>query len=159
MVAGITESRGQKSDKRDAYGLAEKLRSGTLDKRIFKPPRQFTRLRELSRIHITLVEDAVRAQSRIKSLYRARGIATPCSDVYSPRHREKWQKQLGSVVQSRATRLYDHLDFLIEQKKQAESDLLRESRKHSIVQLLETAPGFEPGSHRHEGSRGSTTTC
>ena len=59
--AGITESRGQKSDKRDAYGLAEKLRSGTVSKRIFKAPRQFTRLRELSRIHITLVEDAVRA--------------------------------------------------------------------------------------------------
>ena len=30
VAAGITESRGQKSDKRDAYGLAEKLRSGTL---------------------------------------------------------------------------------------------------------------------------------
>ena len=144
VVAGITESRGQKSDKRDAYGLAEKLRSGTLGKRIFKAPRQFTRLRELSRIHITLVEDVVRAQSRIKSLYRARGIATPGADVYSPRHRDEWQKQLGSVAQSRATRLYEHLDFLIEQKEQAESDLLREARKHPIVPLLETAPGFGP---------------
>src|SRR5882724_9916781 len=48
VVAGITESRGPKSDKRNAYELAEKLRSGTLGKRIFKAPRQFTRLRELS---------------------------------------------------------------------------------------------------------------
>src|SRR5213594_4285713 len=85
VVAGITESRGQKSDKRDAYGLAEKLRSGTLGKRIFKSPRQFSRLRELSRIHITLVEAAVRAPSRIKSPSRDRGILTPGSDVYSPR--------------------------------------------------------------------------
>ncbi len=43
VVAGITQSRGPKSDKRDAYGLAEKLRVGNLDKQIFKAPRQFTR--------------------------------------------------------------------------------------------------------------------
>jgi hypothetical protein len=48
---------GPKSDKRDAYGLAEKLRVGNLDKPVFKSPRQFTRLRELSRIHMTLVGD------------------------------------------------------------------------------------------------------
>ena len=70
VVAGITESRGPKSDKRDAYALAEKLRVGNLDKPVFKAPRQFTRLREFSRIHMTLVGDVVRAQARIKSLYR-----------------------------------------------------------------------------------------
>ena len=41
-------------------------------------------------------------------------------------------------------RLYDHLDFLLEQKKQAESDLLREAKKHPIARILETAPGFGP---------------
>ncbi|MBW2578747.1 MAG: IS110 family transposase [Deltaproteobacteria bacterium] len=41
-------------------------------------------------------------------------------------------------------RLYDHLDFLLEQKKQAEADLLREAKKHAIVRVLETAPGFGP---------------
>ncbi len=60
VVTGVTQSRGQKNDKRDAYGLAEKLRVGSLDKPIFKSPRQFTRLRELSRIHMTLVGDVVR---------------------------------------------------------------------------------------------------
>ena len=53
VVAGVRESRGQKSDKWDAYGLAEKLRTGGLDKRIFKAPQEFTLLRELSRAHIT----------------------------------------------------------------------------------------------------------
>jgi hypothetical protein len=33
---------------------------------------------------------------------------------------------------------------LLEQKKQAEADLLREAKKHSIVRILETAPGFGP---------------
>ena len=52
VVTGVTKRRGPKSDKRDAYGLAEKLRVGDLDKPVFKAPRQFTRLRELSRVHI-----------------------------------------------------------------------------------------------------------
>ena len=65
VVAGITTSRGPKSDKRDAYGLAEKLRVGNLVKHVFKPPRQFTRLREFSRTHMTLVSDVVRTQARI----------------------------------------------------------------------------------------------
>jgi transposase len=144
VVAGITESRGPKSDKRDAYGLAEKLRVGDLEKQVFKAPRQFTRLRELSRIHMTLVGDVVRAQSRIKSLYRSRGILVSGVNVYGVRPREGWQKQLCSSAQTRATRLYDHLDFLLEQKKQAEADLLREAKKHPIVRILETAPGFGP---------------
>jgi hypothetical protein len=92
VVAGITESRGPKSDKRDAYGLAEKLRVGSLDKPVFKAPRQFTRLRELSRIHMTLVGDVVRGQSRIKSLYRSRGIPVSGVNVYGVHHREAWQK-------------------------------------------------------------------
>jgi len=144
VVAGITTSRGPKSDKRDAYGLAEKLRVGNLDKHVFKAPRQFTQLRELSRTHMTLVGDVVRAQARIKSIYRSRGVLVTGVDVYSSRRRNEWLKQLPSTTQLRATRLYDHLDFLLEQKKQAEADLLREARKHPIVKILETAPGFGP---------------
>ena len=144
VVAGVTQSRGPKSDKRDAYGLAEKLRIGNLDKTIFKSPRQFTHLRELSRIHMTLVRDAVRVKMRIKSLYRSRGILVPGESVYGTRHRKEWQKQLCPSAQMRATRLYDLLDFLMEQKKQAETDLLREGKNHSIVRILETAPGFGP---------------
>ena len=144
VVAGITESRGLKSDQRDAYALAEKLRVGNLEKSVFKAPREFTRLRELSRIHMTLVGDVVRAQSRLKSLYRSRGVPVSGENVYGIRHRESWQDQLPSSVQTRATRLYAHFDFLLEQKGEAEADLLREAKKHPIVGILETAPGFGP---------------
>ena len=58
---------GQKGDKSDAYGFAEDLRTGRLNKHVFKAPWQFTRLRELSRSHSTLVSDTVRVQSRIKA--------------------------------------------------------------------------------------------
>jgi transposase len=144
VVAGITQSRGPKSDKRDAYGLAEKLRVGNLDKVVFKAPRQFARLREFSRTHMTLVTDVVRTQARIKSVYRSRGVLVTGIDVYGPRRREEWLNQLPFSTKIRATRLYDHLDFLLEQKKQAEVDLLREGKNHPIVKILETAPGFGP---------------
>jgi hypothetical protein len=120
---GVTESRGPKSDKRDAYGLAEKFRVGGIDKRVFKAPGQFTRPRELSRIHMTRVGDVIRVQSRIKSLYRSRGVMVSGLNVYSVRLRDDWQKQLGSSAQTRAARLYDQLDFLVEQKKHAEGGL------------------------------------
>ena len=41
VVAGITQSRGPKNDKRDAYGLAEKLRVGA--SRSFKPRIRYLR--------------------------------------------------------------------------------------------------------------------
>ena len=144
VVAGITQSRGPKSDKRDAYGLAEKLRVGNLEKHVFKAPRQFTQLRDFSRTHMTLVGDVIRTQARIKSVYRSRGVLVAGVDVYSPRRRKEWLDQLPSTTRTRATRLYDQLDFLLDQKKQAEADLLREAKKHPIVVTLETAPGFGP---------------
>ncbi len=77
---------------------------GNLDKPVFKAPRQFTRLRELSRVHMTLFGDVVRVQARIKSLYRSRGVLVTGLDVYSPRRRDEWQKQLCSSAQTRAAR-------------------------------------------------------
>ena len=40
-----------------------------------------------------LVGDVVRAQARIKSLYRSRGVLVTGLDVYGSRRREEWQKQ------------------------------------------------------------------
>jgi hypothetical protein len=82
--------------------------------------------------------------SQPKSLYRFRGVFVAGVNVYGVRYREQWQAQLASSSQMRAVRLYDHLDFLSEQKKQAEADLLREAKKHPIVRILETTPGFGP---------------
>ena len=36
VVTNVTDSRGQKSDQRDAFGLAEKLRTGSIEHRVFK---------------------------------------------------------------------------------------------------------------------------
>ncbi len=55
----MTRSRGIKNDRVDAYTLAEKLRIGAADKPVFKAPSQFSRLRELARVHSMFVCDVV----------------------------------------------------------------------------------------------------
>jgi hypothetical protein len=144
VVAGITRKRGQKDDRRDAYGLAEKLCTGTLEKRIFKAPRQFAMLRELARIHLALARDLVRVQARLKSVYRSRGVGTAGRTVYTKAGRGAWQRQLPASSRKMAARLYEQLDFLTDLKEQAEQDLVRESREHPIARVLETAPGLGP---------------
>ena len=144
VVAGVTWSRGQKSDRLDAEKLAEKLRTGTLEKQIFKAPRQYGMLRELARTHLAITRDLVRVQARLKSMYRSRGIQTPGETVYGQAQREAWQRQLPARSRTSVARLYEQFDFLSELKKRAEADLIRESHKHSIAHVLETGPGLGP---------------
>jgi transposase len=144
VVAGVTERRERKWDSLDAFGLAEQLRTGSVERQVFKAPREFSVLRELARVHETLGRDLIRAQSRLKSVYRSRGISTPGSSVYGQRHREEWTKRLPPSTRRRVVPLYAQLDFLVELKKQAESNLLSESKKHPIIRVLRTAPGIGP---------------
>lgn len=143
VVAGITTSRGLKNDSRDAYGLAEKLRTNAVDKRIFKAPREFAALRELARVHTMLVRDVVRVQSRLKSIYRSRAIPTAGLGVYGPR-RDEWQSQLPPVCRRTALTLYAQYDSLVALKEHAEAELIAESRTHRISRTLQTAPGLGP---------------
>ena len=70
VVAGVQQSRGPKSDKRDAFKLAEQLRIGSVERRVYKGTSTLASLRALSQAYTTLVTDSVRIQNRIKSLYR-----------------------------------------------------------------------------------------
>jgi transposase len=144
VVAGVPRSRGQKTDARDAYGLAEKLRTGTLDRQIFKAPREFALLRELARVHLTVGRDLVRVQARLKNLYRSRGIQTPGQSVYGTTRRDAWMRQLPATARTSAARLYEEYDFLNELKERAEHDLVREAKEHRISAILETCPGMGP---------------
>jgi transposase len=144
IVTQPAQSRGQKNDALDAYRLAEKLRMGTLDKIVFKAPRQFALLRELARTHTMIARDVVRVQCRIKSIYRSRGVQAPRRTAYSQRTRVELLAQLPTAARSSAERLYEQYDFLVSLKARAHSDLIAESHKHAITRILETAPGMGP---------------
>jgi transposase len=144
IVTQATQSRGQKNDALDAYRLAEKLRMGTLDKIVFKAPRQFALLRELARTHTMIARDVVRVQSRIKSIYRSRGVTTSGRTAYGQRTRAAALGQLPPTARSSAERLYEEYDFLVALKARAQTELIVESHKHAITRILETAPGLGP---------------
>jgi transposase len=144
VVTGVTRSRGPKSDRVDAYALAEKLRTNAVDKPVFKAPSAFTRLRELARVHEMLVRDVVRVQARLKYVYRSRAVSTTGTALYSQSKRDQWQGQLPEASRAVTTKLYAHYDFLLALKKQAEQELVVESHRSPIARILETAPGIGP---------------
>ncbi len=144
VVAGISESRGQKSDVLDAFRRAEELRTGTIKTPVFKAPRRYRRLRELARVHSMLVRDVVRVQARLKVMYRARGIATPGKSVYSPSGRDQWLKRLPVSSRWATEKLHEEYDRLLDLKQELEQELKAEARKHRISRILATAPGLGP---------------
>ena len=85
---GVSESRGPKNDERDAFALADNLRTGAIDTRVFKEAGAFKKLRELGRVHSMVVRDVVRVKNRLKALYRSRGVATLDKTVYSTKGRD-----------------------------------------------------------------------
>jgi transposase len=83
--------------------------------------------------------------SRLKALYRARGIRCAGSRVYSPRFRDQWLQQLREPgVRGRAERLYKQLDLLLPLRQEARAALLSESRKHPAQKILRSIPTLGP---------------
>ena len=68
VVTRVAENRGQKNDELDAYELADRLRRGALQK-VFKDEGRLTTLRQMVKVHATIVRDTVRVQNRIRALY------------------------------------------------------------------------------------------
>jgi hypothetical protein len=72
VVAGVRKSRGPKSDKRDALALAEQLRIGALETRVYKGRGKFRRLDHVARGYGLMVVDVARVKNRVKNVL-ARG--------------------------------------------------------------------------------------
>ncbi len=106
----MSESRGPKNDKLDAFGLAEQLRIGAIRTKVYKKRGRFARLGYRAKAHALLVADSVRVQSRIKALLRSRGVATAGVDVYSTSERDEWLLKLPQSARSLAELLYLEYD-------------------------------------------------
>ena len=135
-------SSGPKDDRIDAFDMAEKMRIGAIETRVYKGVGEFAVLGELSRGYRVLKQDSVRAQSRIKGLFRSRGISTSGKKIYSPAKRDTWQRKLPVKSRLRAETLFMEFDALHEVRKKAKRDMLREARKHRVFHVLKTCPGM-----------------
>ena len=133
---------GQKSDERDAYELADRHRRDALPKAVWKDAGTLTTLRQLVKVHTSIVRDTVRVQNRIKALYRSRGVHATGKSVYSAKGRTAWLELVPASSRSALALLYAEHDRLSEVRQTAQKDLVAESHRHPIAKVLETCPGL-----------------
>jgi len=135
---------GSKADKVDARKLADLLRTGML-RSVYHGHEATRKLKELVRAYETFSSDTQRTMTRIKAIYRGRGIATPGRGVYQAKQREQWLGKLPEAgLQQRAEWLYEQLDALKPLRKKAKQAMLTESQAHRAVGLLRTIPQLGP---------------
>jgi len=135
---------GAKSDRIDAHGWAEKLRTGQLKGIVYKDARRFGALRERARAYAMVTRDVARVKNRIKRFYRSRGVPCAGEAVYRPGERAKRARALPAATRQAVELVGRELDALVELKAEAEAAMVRESHRHPIARVLETAPGLGP---------------
>jgi transposase len=134
--------RGSKNDDIDAFGLAERLRTGQVRKAVYKNPKSFARLRELARVYVKLVGDVVRTKNRLRSLFRRRGVACAAEEIYDPETRRECLELLPVSMRPAVELLGLELDCLKPLRLEAQAAMVQESHRFPISRILETAPGL-----------------
>lgn len=144
VVAAVSESRGPKSDQKDAFGLADGLRIGAVKRKVYKERGPFGALGHRARAHGVLVGDSVRVMSRIKSLMRSRGVPVSGTAVYAATGRAGWLARLPEEARPAAELLYLELDALIALRERAEKEMIAEARHHRAFRIVTSCPGLGP---------------
>ena len=117
VVAGVEQSKGQKSDARDAYGLAEALRLGAIRARVYKAVGPYGKLRELGHMHGKVVGDHVRSINRLMGLFRSRGLSVEKAELMDGDKREELLKALPEKMRESADILFAESAGIGEQRK------------------------------------------
>ena len=141
VVTHVSESRGQKNDERDAFTLAERLRTGTLETSVYKQVGGFGKLRQLVRAHAMIVQDTARVQHRIKALLRSRGVPTSGKSMYATK-RAEYLSALPASARDAAELLFAQYDAVAPVRERAHKELVAESHRHPETHWLESCPGI-----------------
>lgn len=145
VVEGSSEKKNrshQKNDEKDAWALAERLRTGTVKSRVFKAPKELGELREAVRAYGFVVEDLVRTKNRLQAVYRSRGIQVEGNKPYQKGQRDSLLAQLPSDRRLMAELLIQELDTQESLKAEAEMKIEEKAKSHPTVARLMTAPGL-----------------
>jgi len=134
------KKRGNKGDSVDAAELAAWLRQGRL-RAVYHGSRERAKLRELAHAYQNVVEDTTRVMSRLKALFRARGIRTPRRRLYASAERASWVAQLTEPgARLRAEVLYGELTVLQELHPKVKRAFVTEARRDPAWRTLRTVP-------------------
>lgn len=143
VVTVPEERRGPKDDLRDAWALADDLRTGRIRTRVYKAPKALAGLRSAACAYRLATQDVVRSKNRLKAVLRSRGILAD-ANVYDTAARKKWMKLLPAGPRQLAEWVGRELDEIIPLRDEAEEWLRKESSCHPIVRKLATSPGMGP---------------
>jgi transposase len=132
---------GCKSDSSDAWALADGYRTGKLTRAIFKAPKRYTALRQAVRGYQVTTRDLARAKSRLKAVFRARGVRVDDS-VYDAAQRRKLARRLPTPHQQLVELLASQVEALSKVREQSEAWLLEETSKVPAIKRVSTVPGI-----------------
>lgn len=137
--ARTLKDKGLKNDDLDALKLAELLRLKAI-KGVYHQTSSVTELKQLVAIYHQLTQDRTRIINRLRAVFReqAERVSITAKDELAERI-----KQLpGSAHRVRAGLLVKQLEAVGELRKQARQELIKEGKRHSVYQLLQSLPGI-----------------
>ena len=137
-------SEGSKGDKIDGRKLADLLRTGMV-KAVYHEKSGSRVLKELVGFYLSIVSDTTRVMTRLKAVYRSRGIQTGGRSIYYQSKREHWLKKLDRPEKrQRVEMLYRQLDFLRELRREAKKRMFAAARAEKVYKILISIPGLGP---------------
>src|SRR6202171_4090891 len=135
-----------KTDKKDARGLAMLLRNGTLP-RVWIPPADLRDQREMLRWRMSLVEARSQVKNRIHGVLLRYNLGVKAADLYGIAGREELADRLAELPEwtrqsvNEQLETVDHLDQQIADCEQKLETLLASNAERD---LLQTLPGVGP---------------
>ena len=136
---------GSRSDQIDCFKLADLLRMNRLTP-VYHADHGLQKLKELGRTYTALTQDTTRLKIRLKAVYRSQAIPNKGKTLYGQRRRNEWLARLAKNpgLRERAQALFDAHDAMQKLRRQAEGDLLAETRKHQAANWLSSIPYLGP---------------
>jgi transposase len=135
-----------KNDPLDARRLAEMLRLGTFPCS-FIPDEHIQRMRSLTQIRHSFMEEKVRCNARIQAFLDKNKVIMPSCRAFSKRWRYALMHHMGSSDISMELRhAYDHFIFLEKKMEQIDQELQGYAQKHwpKEYHLLQSITGIGP---------------
>ena len=143
-TAGIDSLRKQKSDRLDTRRLVKKLAVHNVEPlpEAWFPPPPIRALRLLARQRCGMARQRAQTKNRVNSLLEMHGLR-PERCVFTAKGRAWIQQQgLSQAAQWCFDRFFRLYDFLTEERKTSEAELLAAAAAFPQVALLQTIPGL-----------------
>ena len=136
----------RKSDRRDAYKLADLLRRQAPLVEVFYPDDEHrAAFKTIVQHYDDLTDQESRIKFKIKAAFRQHGVLPTGETVYTPTGRLAYLQRLPSdAARTILGHLYQVLDQTLRTRDQARTQMLKESRRFPEVARMDGVPGVGP---------------